>query len=92
MSKDDTADDTMRRYETDQDSGDASNDSQPAISPAPKGYGNDDSDAPIPMATQQSPVQTESDTAQIEDSPEVSEDGSSEVRSNKGSDKEYREV
>lgn len=86
--------DRMRRYETDHDSGDTntsdtatSGDPQPAVSPAPDHLGNDASDNPdlIPVATPQSPVQTE-------DSPEVSDDNSPEVRSNKGSEKEYREV
>lgn len=83
--------DRMRRYETDHDSGDANtnatNDPQPAVSPAPVHLGNDASDNPdpIPMATPQSPVQTE-------DSPEAGDDNSPEVGSNRGSDKEYREV
>lgn len=92
MSSDNTAHDTMRRYESNQDAGDTSanatngtNDPQPASTTPAPGTGNTGNDSPIPMATPQSPVQTE-------DSPEVKEDSSSEVRSNKGSDRELREV
>lgn len=111
MSSDDTANentanDTMHHYETDQDSGDVTNDAntnadtdtgadpQPAISPAPDHLGNDDSDnpAPIPMATPQSPVQTESDVAQTENSPEVASNTTTEARNNDSGNKEYREV
>lgn len=99
MSTDTT--DRMRRYETDHDSGDTntsetatSGDPRPAVSPAPDHLGNGASDNPdpIPMATPQSPIQTDSDIAQTEDSPEAGDDNSPEVRSNKGGEKEYREV
>lgn len=96
MSSNNTASDTMHKYETDQDSGDvsnASNDPQPSIEPLPDNSTN--GDAPIPMSTPQSPIQTESDTAQTEDSPEAKEDNAPESRSNRSghpADREYREV
>lgn len=85
MSSDNTAHDTMRRYETNQDSGDASNDPQPAVEPAPGNLGNDDSDNPIPMATPQSPVQTEH-------SPEIVNNKENEDTSGTDTDRVYREA
>lgn len=86
--------DRMRRYESNQDSGDtagdaaggAANNPQPAVEPLPDNPASDD--APIPMATPQSPVQTE-------DSPGGKEDNAPESRSNRSGhpgDREYREV
>lgn len=100
MSSDDTANDTMRRYETDQDMGDTNADPQPAISPAPEEnepvkIDNTGNKATIPMAIPQSPVQTESDVAQTENSPEVKEDDAPEARSNRSGhpgDRAYHEV